>query len=83
MTTTHAIEPYDGNVMFTDENGTVWHYRRSAGPDARRVFIYMHDFRAHMTARYIEHTYGPCVDSLAEMLAAMRWAESGVNYFGV
>lgn len=31
----------------------------------------------------LDTRYGPCIDSLAEMLAAMRWAESGVHYFSV
>lgn len=50
-----AIEPLEGNVMFTDENGTLWNYRRSAARtgNVRRVFVYLHDFRSHLTSRYI------------------------------
>lgn len=50
-----AQEPREGNVMFTDENGTLWHYRRSAAfhGKPRRVFLYLHDFRAHLITRYI------------------------------
>lgn len=54
--TTPAAEPLEGNVMFTDENGTLWNYRRSAERrgHAHRVFVYLHDFRAHLTSLYIE-----------------------------